>query len=538
MNFKYKNLKFLKFSEEIEILSQENENFRKMLARLENGTPDTPRSWFYENVQDPDKLIRPVVNKLNGMNKDLKNIADWDLGKLPKYGPQGGSAPLKNESRLDSLNEYFSHLDSPQILNDPIWKKAKQIAIKRLKFNQSGHPISVDEVIDKGLSGDKYNTSSCYPLFMKRKKPEAIADAKENAKNAIKQRFPSVLGTRASMGKTGEQARCIFMASMDVNVWGQRYQIPLQEYVRSLGIDFFTPWEGWEIVQEKISQNWKGNLKFGADYTKMDQHFNKHHGLECYDVIKHYFRKEYWAELKEIIEYVFTLPIITNLGILDQEHSMPSGSEWTNFLETMWNYIFSIYLELKWHLKFACVMGIGDDQEYILDGYWNKKEIEWVINTVIAEFERAGLPGNKDKQEVSMDETGFLQRYCCSNWSGLDNKTTGAGIYSLIRNVTSQVFPEFYHNKNEGWDKRMFALRVIMIAENANQHPLFEWYVTEFIAKANDNILEFIREGKSTWLETERRARSISNFIPTYNQANQKKSIDQFETVKLLMKVA
>lgn len=506
-----------------------NNGFQQALNRLETGSPDTKRSWFYED-KDPEWILSTITSKLNGM-KDLSIISDFDLSKVDKFGPQGGAAPLKD--RLGSFNEYFEHLDSPKIIKSSIWQKAKKRAIKELGFNESGVPLTLKAVTERGIGEDKYNTNSGYPLYIKRKSGAAIDNAIAVGFNSISEKYPCTLGSRATMGKTGKDARNIFMASMAVNVCGQCYQMPLQDYIRSKHVVFFIPWEGWSKVQNEISAKWDSGLKFGADYTKMDQHFNLHHALEVYDVIKHYFKKAYWEQLKSSIAYVFSVPILTNLGYVDQEHAMPSGSEWTNFLETMWNYIFTIYLEEKYHLDFQSKMGIGDDQLWIIAGKWTEKQVQWIIDTVIAEFELAGLPGNPEKQEVSMTKTGFLQRFCCSDWNGLDGKTRAAGVYSLVRNVTSEVYPERYHN-DKHWDKHMFALRCIMIAENCNQHPLFQWYVKDFLAKANANILEFARESDSKIQEYEKQAKNIAGFVPTYNQEKQDQSILEFSTLKLL----
>jgi len=520
---------FEKFPDSIQEVIRTNNGLKQALKRLETGSPDTPRSWFYE-TKKPSWILDSIEQRLKSM-KDLKMISEFDLSKSGKFGPQGGSAPLKD--RLETFQEYFMHLDSPEIIKDPVWAKAKLLAIKRCGFNETGLPAASKAVIARGVSEDKYNTNSGYPLYKKRKSEEAKQEAESDASSAIAKKFPCTLGTRATMGKTGVDARNIFMASMAVNVQGQRFQQPLQDYLRSKHLDFFLPWEGWDHVQLNISKHWDDGLKFGADYTKMDQHFNVWHGREVGDVIKHFFKREYWSELSETIEYVFSVPIITNLGYVNCQHAMPSGSEWTNFLETMWNYIFVIYLELKYHLDFVTAMGIGDDQLWILRGEWNSRSINWIVDMVMKEFERAGLPGNKDKQEVSMTKTGFLQRFMCSEWNGPDNSIRAAGVYSLIRNVTSQVYPERYHNEKE-WDSSMFALRVIMIAENCCNHPEFKWYVQDFIAKANPNILEWVRKSDAELTETQRRAKNIASFLPTYNQEKQDMSILDFKTVKLL----
>lgn len=527
-------LHFKQFPEQVEALIDKSNSLAMALKRLEQGTKPTVRSWFYEN-KSPEWILGTVTAKLKSVSKDLQFISEWDISKSEKFAAQGGSAPLKQ--RLDKLDEYFSHNDAPHVIKDLLWVKAKQIAIQRLGFNGSGSPISLQEVVSRGVSEDKYNTNSGFPDYAKRKNPEVIANAIAMAPHCIENKDPATLGTRASMGKTGVDARSIFMAAMDVNIWGQRYQEPLQDYIRSKKIDFFTPWEGWDSTQAAISHSWNNQvLKFGADYSKMDQHFNMYHGLEVFSVIQYFFKPTYRAELKEIIQYVFNVPIITNLGYIDQLHSMPSGSEWTNFLETMWNYIFTIYLELKYHLKFSAKFGIGDDQLWLLQGNWTPRAIEWITDTVVREFDYCGLPGNREKQEVSLTITGFLQRLLSSNWNGPSGTLPAAGVYSLIRNVTSQVYPEFYHN-SKLWNSDMFALRCIMIAENCVQHPLFKWYVQDFLANANPAILKWVRKSDSELVETQRQARHIANFMPTYNQEKQHKSILSFETVKLLRSI-
>jgi len=532
-------VKFHEFSGEVLEVYESNSKLRSILSRLEHGSKATPRTWFYEN-RKPAQILSPIEHKLDGIKQDLPDLYAWEISKKEKYLPQGESAPFSQ--RLERFDEYFQSIGAPSIVKDPLWQKAKQIALKQFGFNESGSPITGQQVVARGLSEDKYNTSSGFDKYGRRKDPKVIKAALDDLMSCIERRFPTTTGTRASMGKIKEKARFIFMGSMSVNIRGQRFQQPLQDFVRKRNLEFFLPWEGWDKTQIGISQKWRDSyLKVGADYTSMDHFFNLHHGLECFDVIKHYFHPKYWEELKVIIIYVFTMPILTSRGIVEQEHGMPSGSEWTNFLETVWNFIFSIYLELKYHWKFMCKMGIGDDQLWMLDISGKPESvIKYVTETIIKEFEYAGLPGNPDKQEVSFTHVGFLQRFLCNDWSGPDGTVRGAGVYSLIRNVTSQVFPEFYHNlrKEDLEYNELFALRVIMIAENCRLHPLFKWYVTEFIAKANPNILEFVRRKDAQIIDAELRAKKVANFIPTYNQEKLGQSILNFETFRLLREVA
>lgn len=547
-------VKFTKFPADVAEVVDSTNGAQQALDRLRNGTSDTPPTWFYEKVmkaKGPEAVIGPVVAELKGM-KEWPKIASWDLSKLDKFQAQGRSAPF--EERLPYFEEYFAHLETPPIVREKAWKKAKKMAVELLRFNETGSPLSIAEVVKRGLDDKRFGTSSGYPLFIKRKNPKAIDRAMRDAENlnAIKvERQPFMVGSRAQMGKVGPEARFIFMAPMAVNICGQQFAAPVQEYltklaekmVRTLSPSepyyyFFTPWLGWDQVQVVLSNMWpKSNIRFGADYSKMDQHFNKYHALEVFDVIKHYFKRAVWDDLKVTILYPFTAPILTSKGYVDQEHALVSGSEWTNLIETVWNFIQLCYLLMLLHdTQLYAPMGIGDDQLWLIDSTMKPEEL---LNVVMAVFESAGLPGNPKKQEGIEDteESGFLQRKMWSDYKGPDGNMEAAGVYPLIRNVTSQVYPERYHNDLEyNWEA--FAIRVIMIAENCNTHPLFEWYVKSYIAKANANILRFVRQTDAQVDKKWEAVKNIAGFRPNYNQEKQDRPLREFDAFKLLREVA
>lgn len=527
-------VKFLPFPTDVAKILEENDRAKSALRRQEVGTPPTKRSWFYED-KEPDWILGQVEDHLAGM-REFKQIAEWDLSKKDKFQPQGETAPF--DMRLESFEEYFKHLDPPPVTSDKIFKKAMKIAVTRLKLNGNLEPLSCDEVVKRGLADQKYGTSSGYPLFLKRKNPKAIEEAISSVetRRCFSDKYPFTVGSRAQMGKVRELARFIFMASMGVNLFGMRFSQPLQDHLRIIGEPFFLPWDGWNAVQQEISQRWhEAPVRFGADYTKMDQHFNIHHGKVVFEVIKHAFNKQYWDDLWESISYVFRAPVLTPKGYVDQEHALLSGSEWTNLIETVWNYVFILYLNLKYGIKFLSSMGIGDDQLWFVTGITTSAARKWLLKTVIREFETAGLPGNAEKQDGIEDPetSAFLQRKMWTNYNGPDDKVVAAGVYSLVRNVTSQVYPERYFNAVE-WDKYAFAIRVIMIAENCVQHPIFEWYVKDFIANANENILEFVSKSSNEMESIFHEKKNIAGFIPSYNQEKQDMGISSFETVKML----
>nr|UDL14507.1 MAG: putative RNA-dependent RNA polymerase [Picobirnavirus sp.] len=533
----------------------DNFNFQQALKRLAEGKPETPRSWVYED-RDPAWILQSWESRLTLLEGgDLKKISEWDLSKSDKFSSQGAVAPF--EERQHTLSEYWSHLDDSPIFHSQEWQKAKAMAVSSFGFNRTGTPRLVEEVIKKGLSEDKYNTSSGDPLFLKRNTISAIEQALHAAKTGAWKSYYPVLGARASMGKTGPDARWIFMFPMSVNLVEQTFQQVLQDYIRSKHIIFFTPWEGWDAVQMQLS-SWipseeafdhEKMLKFGCDYTKMDQHFNFHHAEQCYDVIKEYFQPRYWDDLYESIHYTFFCDVVAPDYLISGPHAMPSGSGWTNFLETVFNFILLHYVAIKHGLGLGLAMGIGDDQIWFpghptiiktgssayaaLELTHARKRFDdeqKLADFIVSIFKSVGLDANPEKQEVSYDMVSFLQRHAYTDWSPSGIKY--AGVYPTIRALTSEIYPEFYHNEKD-WTKNTFALRCLMILENCKYHPLFTDFCI-FIAEGNKNIPEFCLSADADILLTRESAKKIRNFLPTYTQASLSMNPTHFESLRVI----
>nr|AVX53298.1 RNA-dependent RNA polymerase [Marmot picobirnavirus] len=527
-----------------------NNSAKMQMARLRDGKEATPPSWFYENIKDKKEIANHWLSVLNQENYPGKEkIANWETSKLEKFAPQGLVAPF--EERIHYFNEYFEHTDKPSAFNSPLWIMAKEAAVTALQLHGQLTPWSPAKVIRQGQLGNKYDTNSGYPLFAKRKRKIVIDETIPQVKNSILNEFPSTTGSRASMGKTGDKARFIFMSSFAVNIKGQQFTGPLQEHIRALHLPFFLPWEGYDKVAGDIKNmlnnsasplrpNQNRILLFGTDYEKMDQHFNKWHALEVYDVIKHAFPQYYHKVLKESILYIFQQHTVIPDYYTTAEHSLLSGSEWTNLIETIFDFILMKFLDQQ-HMRFSTTWyikrayAIGDDQLYlILPKYYSRPlldcDIENITKFVVETFRAVGMEANVEKQEVSFTTTTFLQRLI--NYSS--DQTWQIGVYPIIRNLTSQVYPEFYHNE-EIWDKYTFALRVLMICENCKDHPLFKQYA-RYCYNSNPACAEFMANA-------ERRSRailasrSISHFLPSYTGANltdqlAKEGIESFKTFK------
>lgn len=521
-------MKTLEFSQRLISDINKSKSFSDSLARLRDGKEATPRSWVYESEENPDMILKHWETILSNADGDLKFITDWDLSKRDKFAAQGAVAPFSK--RQDTLKEYWEHLADSPLFKSSDWKKAKAAAARHLGFNQSGKPRPVEAIVERGLSEDKYNTSSGDPLFKKRKSPEAISQAIQAVHDGSWSQYYPVLGSRATMGKTGEAARWIFMFPMSVNLYEQTFQQPLQDYIRERSVPFFTPWDGYDKVQTVLSSIKPNRIFFGCDYSKMDQHFNFYHAKECYDVIKLYFQPSYWNDLLSSITYTFHCDVVAPDYLIAGPHALPSGSGWTNFLETMFNYILTWYFRIHYGLDIEeeTSMGIGDDQIWFLED--DGRDLTKLADFVVKVFKECGLDANPEKQEVSRECISFLQRHSYTTWSPQGVKY--AGVYPTVRALTSEVFPEFYHNEKE-WTKNTFALRCLMILENCQYHPKFEEFCI-YIAKGNANIVEFALSDDAAILLERQKSKKIANFLPTYNQAKIELDPTKFESLKII----
>jgi hypothetical protein len=175
--------------------------------------------------------------------------------------------------------------------------------------------------------------------------------------------------------------------------------------------------------------------------------------------------------------------IVTPDGIYNGEHGVPSGSTWTNEVDSRWHYLVS----MSGDVPILASQIQGDDGLHVISGDRDR---------FLETFTGYGLKVNEDKSHTASDECVYLQCYFHHN----DRLSNGAAkaMYPSYRALNRIIHPERWTNlDDELTGQTFFAIRSISILENCKRHPMFRDLV-KFVASVTD--LSFDNAGLYTYL--------------------------------------
>lgn len=512
-------------STELEII-RNNNGLQRYLESLLVGKTATPRSWLYEQTS-PDEILSNWKQKLqileNGSEAE-RNVFQFDTSQEEKWGPQGEVAPISDLMPL--VLEGFN--DNPPLLkafSSEEWRVAKMNVTTALtkQFNVNVlRPASYQHVVDDMRARDVLESNSGWPLFTRRSKPEVKASSIRDAESGAWKEYPAIALFRNYNLKT----RLVWMYPMSTNLVEGSYFQPLQRALQAKNIPFLSPWVGFDAVRELITKEYgRGAYIAASDFSSTDAHFGLSASLEVYDVIKHCFQARYRDGLLESIVHMHNIPLV--VGPRDKavgQHGVSSGSNWTNFIETIFDWVFSEYVRLKLRNGYAGLYAIGDDMS------WNTPRYS---EDFAHELERLGKDVGQvikaEKTTNDRDKVKSLQRLFQRGYSRPDGYIRG--VYSSIRALKSSVYPERFHDPRK-WSGDMFCARQFMILENCVDHPLFEEFV-KFIVKGNDHLVPFAKQSRSKLDRILRESRLLPGLNPTYNQERRDQSFADFVSVRI-----
>lgn len=515
-----------KLPADAKLVISNNNGLKRYLESLLEGRDFTPRSWLYES-QSPDAILaswKKTLATLENGNLFEKEVYQFDTSSEAKWGPQGGIAPI---SELQSvIAEGFGDSSSPEAFTSSEWKRAKETVLYQLKAAgiQSLRPASYKHVVDDMRARDTLESNSGWPLFTRRNKPEVVRSSIEDAENGRWKTYPAI----ALFRNYNQKTRLVWMFPMSANLVEGSYFQPLQSAIMrssKLSDGFFAPWKGFEQVRSLVGQAYDNQLYLAAsDFSSTDAHFTIHSSLEVCDVIENCFQARYRAGLRESIEYMHNIPLITGPDSMEVGvHGVSSGSNWTNFIETIFDWVFSWYVTYKLQ-TYSGLYAIGDD-------------MSWVSKTYSEEFahdlERLGeLVGQivkQDKTTNDRDKVKSLQRLFQRGYSRPDGMIRG--VYPTIRALKSSVYPERFHDPRK-WSKDMFCARQFMILENCVDHPLFEEFV-KFVCAGSPHLVPFAKLSRNQLDRILRESKLLPGLNPTYNQERRDQSFADFASVRI-----
>lgn len=520
--------------EMLDVISR-NDNLQRYLESLLSEKPHTKRSWLFDGEYG-NKLIEPEELKsqweehlaqLQKGNEFEQVIFQFDTSSFDKWGPQGGHAPiadLMDEVVLPSFQPPEMSLH-PAAFASKEWEEAVNTVIK--KYLSAGirnlYPRAYERVVDDMRARDTLESNSGWPDYARRNIPEVKARAVADAKSGEWKKYPAILLIRYYRKK----ARGVWMFPMATNIVEGSWFQPLNDAIAHsrLADTFFSPWKGFEQVRDVVSFAYgHGQFVGASDFSSTDMHFQWAASQEVLKVLQALFKPQFADALGESIQHMHKIPLLVGpKDMLVGDHGVSSGSNWTNFIETIFDDIVCTYYFIL-HRAVRGLYAIGDDMAWVTNQDWGD-----FTKTLEAVGVSVGQVIKAEKTTAEPNKVKTLQRLFQRNYRRADGKLRA--VYPTGRALNSSVYPERFHN-SKSWDDDMFCARQFMILENCVDHPLFEEFVS-FICKGNWHLIPFAKKGARDLDAIQRRAKLIPGLNPTYNQEKRDQSLSSFASIRV-----
>jgi len=367
----------------------------------------------------------------------------------------------------------------------------------------------------------KNSTAGGLPLMRKKGiiKPILL----DNFEIWLKQRWPANLYTRTQ--EAGKTRNVVGPGIADI-LFEMMYYRPLLDYQRKL------PWRSAlntpEEIDSSVTKLFELKSKFdlsivSIDFSKYDQTVKgglQHAGFQY---IRSLYQKRYHNDLYAIEERFKNIELITPDGILSGPHGVPSGSTFTNEIDSIVQYLVASNCN---DVKFVdrCMIQ-GDDGLYLVKDQSGAESL-------FSCFQSYGLEVNEDKSIVSSEYATYLQNLYHPDYSR-DGKLVG--VYSTYRALCRICFLERFDDfQKDGLDgKDYFAIRTISILENCKFHPLFRELV-EYVVKLDKYSLKYSDHGLASYVKRKADQEGKDVRFGQWQYGDSVNNLRKFETVRLL----
>jgi hypothetical protein len=435
-----------------------------------------------------------------------------------------------DEIVIPSFTRGAEHKDLPAT-KDPDWPLAKQAVIKRLRKARvcNLRPSAPKNVVVRLFHDEKVGSNSGWPIFTRRKFPEAYKAAVRDAAGAEWKDYPAIALFRYYNGKL----RLVWMYPFAGNVHESCYYFPFQDAIQrsELSKSFYSPWAGFETVKNVVTKAYASSkMVCASDFTATDEHFQFALTREVADVISAAFRPEYRDGILEMMEHMHSIPlVISPTTMLTGPHGVPSGSSGTNLVETVADHIFGTWVSMKTDGVIQPLFGIGDDMAWVVP---RDTDSDFVKSALAKYGEMIGQVIQPKKTTAEPNKVKTLQRLFQRGFK-VRGSSELRGVYSTIRALKSSVWPERYHSDPEDpFDKRDFCVRQFQILENCVDHPLFEEFV-EFVCRGNKHLIPFAQQSPAELDAAARRAKRFTGLQVSYNQEKAAARLSSFASIRI-----
>ena len=468
----------------------------QIVHSVETGSNDVLRSPFLSDLTDEEALS--VFDEV--FLDDIENLPpafrDLELSNRDKFGPR--SIAVDWSKRKASLMEYFNFED-----------RKKEIPAEPLTSGRLRRISATNAV--KTL---KNQTSSGLPKLEKKAvlKQGILAVLQDE----LDAKYPCVPYTRT---QEREKTRNIWGYPISDTINETTVASPLTEYYKTHS-SYRSALAGPSNVDKRLQTllNRPGK-KVSIDFTAYDASIDPHLQVAARDKAKSHFQATEHDFIDSLYHRMGTIGIVTPDGIYNGSHGVPSGSPFTNIVDSDVQYLI------------ARLVLIPEDEADIHgdDGAYNSANPDKLISNFIDH----GLKVNEDKTHISDDYFIYLQ-----NYYSLEDNGDVHGKYPIYRAYMRLRFLERWTNFERvgltGQD--FFNMRAISILENVRYHPLFEKLV-KFVTEKDKFGLDVSEQGLINYVNMIRQSSGTQGILLN-QRGDDLDGIRNFATFKLISEMS
>jgi hypothetical protein len=473
------------------------ERMSSSLRRVVEGSDLVLRAPQFEDIEDSKILADFRDEVLSRINPNEHHaLLDLEESALAKFGPR--SIAKNWEKRKDDVANYFNYPWTKESLMDDADYWLECIKARRYPSGYNRSPVLQDLgslrpilALEAALSLPR-SKGSGLPLL--KKKRDVLDVTVSNLRPELEEEWPSMLYTRT---QEGGKTRAVMGVPFAQVIHEAQYYRPFLEKVAKK-CEFRSALLGPDAVDRQVSHlmdlahHGGDSLQLlSIDFSSFDQSVSPEFQRAAFHFISSFFQEP--TEFEAISRRFREVGLVTPDGVWNGAHGVPSGSTWTNEVDSIVQCLAFIHVwrevnreenekNLVLYDPMDYIQVQGDDGLYITS---RPEEIQQGMR-------RLGLAVNEEKSSVSPDSCLYLQRYYHPQYR-LKRSGIIGGIYpvarALNRLVHMEQFTDFENEMGITGDD-YFNIRAISIMENCKYHPLHKELVA-FVLKRDRHSLMF-----------------------------------------------
>lgn len=407
-----------------------------------------------------DQIVKVNSNVINPV------LMEMELSNRSKVGPSSKAKPWS-----ERREEFFESFGDSELGKDLRADISKPFQLRPLSY-------------EKAIPYLKNSTSSGLPFMLKKVNVKGIVLGIMD--KLLKSSYPAILFTRTQFGGKTRDIVCFGIADTILEMC---YYRPLLEYQRRL------PWRSAlsepdvidTALTKLINTAKEHKLKIvSIDFKSYDKTIKGGLQFAGFNYIKTLFQKSHHAVIDQIALRFKTIPIVTPEGIIHGAHGVPSGSVFTNEIDSIVQYLVALSCKVVEYINLCQIQ--GDDGVYLTSD----------PDELFRCFTKYGLKVSRDKTVVSDDYAVYLQSLYHSDYMR-DGRYVG--VYPTYRALGKILYLEKFQDfsKDEISGADYFAIRTISILENCKHHPLHKELVL-YVLSRDKYKLQFSEQGLKNYI--------------------------------------